>query len=115
MAHLWSGRFDGDPDAELIAWGASFSFDRRLFQDDVTGSIAWSEGLERADWNSLDDIIEHPISWDLDLFNLRGAPYPEAAQGTWVTRGYMAAFGVEPAMGRAFMPSDFEAAGPPDD
>lgn len=73
----------------------------------------FAEGLEQVDWASLDDIIEHPISWDLDLFNLRGAPYPEAAQGTWVTRGYMAAFGVQPAMGRAFLPSDFDTAGPP--
>ena len=48
MAHLWSGRFAGDPDKELFEFGASFSFDRRLFQDDVTGSIAWSEALERA-------------------------------------------------------------------
>ena len=42
MAHLWSGRFDGDPDAELIRWGASFAFDRRLFEDDVAGSLAWA-------------------------------------------------------------------------
>ena len=48
MAHLWSGRFDGDPDAALFAFGASFRFDRRLFEDDVTGSVAWSEALERA-------------------------------------------------------------------
>ena len=48
MAHLWSGRFEGDPDAELFAFGASFRFDRRLFADDVRGSLAWAEGLERA-------------------------------------------------------------------
>ena len=48
MAHLWSGRFDGDPDRDLLEFGASFGFDRRLFEDDVTGSIAWAEGLERA-------------------------------------------------------------------
>lgn len=48
MAHLWSGRFSGDPDAALFEFGASFRFDRRLFDADVTGSIAWSEGLERA-------------------------------------------------------------------
>ncbi len=48
MAHLWSGRFEGDPDAELFAFGASFRFDRRLFPDDVRGSVAWAEGLERA-------------------------------------------------------------------
>jgi argininosuccinate lyase len=48
MAHLWSGRFDADPDKELFEFGASFRFDRRLFADDVTGSIVWAEGLERA-------------------------------------------------------------------
>ena len=37
MAHLWSGRFEGDPDAALFEFGASFRFDRRLFEDDVTG------------------------------------------------------------------------------
>jgi argininosuccinate lyase len=48
MAHLWSGRFEGDPDAALFAFGASFRFDRRLFEDDVRGSLAWAEGLQRA-------------------------------------------------------------------
>ena len=48
MAHLWSGRFAGDPDAALFEFGASFTFDRRLFEDDVRGSLAWAEALERA-------------------------------------------------------------------
>jgi argininosuccinate lyase len=48
MAHLWSGRFAGDPDAALFEFGASFRFDRRLFEDDVAGSRAWAEGLEQA-------------------------------------------------------------------
>ena len=45
---LWSGRFDTAPDAELLAFGASFGFDRRLFEDDVAGSIAWAGALGRA-------------------------------------------------------------------
>lgn len=48
MTHLWSGRFGGDPDRALFEFGASFKFDRRLFEDDVAGSLAWAEGLERA-------------------------------------------------------------------
>src|SRR5512132_3010308 len=48
MAHLWSGRFAGDPDAALFEFGASFRFDRRLFEDDVTGSLAWAEALRKA-------------------------------------------------------------------
>ena len=46
--HLWSGRFDTPPDATTFEWGSSFSFDRRLFEDDVTGSLAWARGLARA-------------------------------------------------------------------
>ena len=48
MAHLWSGRFDEDPDAELLQFGASFRFDRRLFEDDVRGSLAWADALSAA-------------------------------------------------------------------
>ena len=48
MTHLWSGRFDTPPDAATFQFGASFSFDRRLFEDDVTGSIAWARALGRA-------------------------------------------------------------------
>jgi argininosuccinate lyase len=55
VAHLWSGRFEGDPDAALFEFGASFRFDRRLFPDDVRGSQAWAEALERAGVLSADD------------------------------------------------------------
>lgn len=48
MAYLWSGRFAGDPDAALIEFGASFRFDRRLFEDDVRGSLAWADALHQA-------------------------------------------------------------------
>jgi argininosuccinate lyase len=48
MSHLWSGRFEGDPDAALFEFGSSFKFDRRLFEDDVRGSQAWAEALHRA-------------------------------------------------------------------
>jgi argininosuccinate lyase len=45
---LWSGRFDAAPDAAALQWGSSFGFDRRLFEDDVTGSLAWARALARA-------------------------------------------------------------------
>jgi len=48
MAHLWSGRFASDPDADLFAFGSSFRVDRRLFEDDVRGSRAWAAALARA-------------------------------------------------------------------
>ncbi len=43
--HLWSGRFDAAPDPEAFDFGVSFKFDRRLFEDDVTGSLAWGDAL----------------------------------------------------------------------
>ena len=46
--HLWSGRFAGEPDAALLSFGSSFLFDRRLFEDDVAGSLAWAAALARA-------------------------------------------------------------------
>jgi argininosuccinate lyase len=48
MSHLWSGRFEGEPDPDVFAFGASFAFDRRLFEDDVRGSLAWAEALAAA-------------------------------------------------------------------
>jgi argininosuccinate lyase len=48
MTTLWSGRFADAPDAAALEWGSSFSFDRRLFEDDVTGSIAWARALAKA-------------------------------------------------------------------
>jgi argininosuccinate lyase len=48
MTTLWSGRLPAAPDAAAFEWGASFSFDRRLFEDDVTGSAAWARALAEA-------------------------------------------------------------------
>ena len=45
---LWSGRFEGTPDPAAFDFGVSFGFDRALFEDDVTGSIAWAEALGAA-------------------------------------------------------------------
>lgn len=48
MANLWSGRFSNEPDPTAFEFGASFRFDKRLFEDDVRGSLAWVEGLTSA-------------------------------------------------------------------
>jgi argininosuccinate lyase len=45
---LWSGRFATEPDQEVFDYGKSLSVDRRLIEDDITGSQAWAEALERA-------------------------------------------------------------------
>ncbi|MBE3071686.1 MAG: argininosuccinate lyase [Acidobacteria bacterium] len=45
---MWSGRFDAPPDAAAFDFGRSFPFDRRLFEDDVAGSVAWVDALASA-------------------------------------------------------------------
>jgi len=55
MTTLWSGRFDTAPDAAALEFGSSFQFDRRLFEDDVTGSVAWARALAAAGVLSGDD------------------------------------------------------------
>src|SRR6187401_459173 len=79
MAHLWSGRFAGDPDAELFAWGSSFRFDRRLFEDDVRGSRAWAAGLASAGVLSAADAasIERGLKEILD----QGSSDPDFVNG----------------------------------
>ena len=53
--HLWSGRFAEAPDADVFGFQSSFAFDRRLFEDDVTGSLAWVEALAAAGVLSAED------------------------------------------------------------
>lgn len=74
--------------------------------------IVFPRDFEKLDWRSLDDIVEFPIAWDLDAFNLRGDPHPRAASGAWVTPGYVEGFGVSPARGRNFEAADFEVGRP---
>jgi argininosuccinate lyase len=47
MTTLWSGRFDAPPDPAAFEFGKSFRFDRRMFDEDVTGSIAWARALAK--------------------------------------------------------------------
>ena len=68
--------------------------------------------MERLDWSSLSDVIEHPVAWDLDMFYLTGGDHSERAPGAWITRDFMEGLGIQPAIGRAFLPEEFEPGGP---
>ena len=45
---LWGGRFTGEADSGFARFNQSFSFDRRLFEADIRGSIAHSAALVSA-------------------------------------------------------------------
>jgi argininosuccinate lyase len=80
MTTLWSGRFDAAPDQAAFEWGSSFSFDRRLFEDDVTGSLAYARALEKAGVLSRQEAaaIESALSAILE----RGRSDPAFVSGT---------------------------------
>jgi len=48
MTKLWGGRFDGETNALVHRYNASIGFDARLYDEDITGSVAWAEGLAAA-------------------------------------------------------------------
>jgi argininosuccinate lyase len=54
---LWSGRFDTAPDPAAFDFGISFGVDRALFEDDVTGSLAWADALGAAGVLSPGDVL----------------------------------------------------------
>ena len=47
MAQLWGGRFTKETDQRVFEFNASIGFDRRLFEEDIKGSIAHVEMLGR--------------------------------------------------------------------
>src|SRR6478609_2616273 len=79
MTHLWSGRFDTSPDKATLEFGSSFSFDRRLFEDDVTGSIAWARALGNAGIVSADEARR--LEQTLVELRTRGAADPAFVSG----------------------------------
>ncbi len=56
MSTLWSGRFGEAPDPDVFEFGRSFGVDRRLLEDDITGSQAWAEALGAAGALSAEDV-----------------------------------------------------------
>ena len=48
MSKLWGGRFAKETDRLVHEFNASLSFDMRMVDEDISGSIAWAKGLEEA-------------------------------------------------------------------
>ena len=63
------------------------------------------------DWRSLDDVLEHPVAWDLDAFYLLGGENADVFTGAWVTPGFVQGLGIQPAVGRGFDATAFTTGG----
>ncbi|MEZ4516627.1 MAG: lyase family protein [Chloroflexota bacterium] len=55
MSKLWGGRFTGAIDALVFQYQASIGFGGRLYDEDITASIAWAEALAAIDVLTTDE------------------------------------------------------------
>jgi len=74
MSTLWSGRFAGAPDAEVFDFGKSLPVDRRLIEDDLTGSEAWVEALGKAGVLATQDVDAIRAGLDAIRMDVRAKP-----------------------------------------
>jgi argininosuccinate lyase len=55
---LWHGRFSSGPAEELLSFTESLSFDKRLWKDDIAGSLAHVKGLGHAGILPLSEVAQ---------------------------------------------------------
>ena len=65
MKKLWEGRFTKNTNALLEKFNASITFDKRMYAEDIKGSIAHSKMLSKQEIISQDDQlkIEKGLKW----------------------------------------------------
>ena len=57
---LWQGRFAEQSNSDAFALNASISFDQRMAEQDVRGSLAWVDALAQAGVLDLNLTISSP-------------------------------------------------------
>lgn len=77
MSPLWGGRFAGETDPLMALFNASLPFDWRLWNADITGSIAWARAIARA--GLLAEAEREQIVAGLEAIQAEIAPDPAAA------------------------------------
>ncbi|MFZ1841195.1 MAG: lyase family protein, partial [Leptotrichiaceae bacterium] len=58
MKKLWEGRFTKNTNALLEKFNASITFDKRMYAEDIKGSIAHSKMLSKQEIISQDDQLK---------------------------------------------------------
>ena len=58
------------------------------------------------DWKSQNQVFESLAGFSASRFNYTGGETPEQIEGAWVTSAFFATIGVQPALGRAFLPGE---------
>jgi putative ABC transport system permease protein len=58
------------------------------------------------DWKSQNQVFESIAGFSSSRFNYTGGESPEQIAGAWVTADFFSTIGIQPAMGRAFLPGE---------
>ncbi|HEV8483087.1 MAG TPA: ABC transporter permease [Blastocatellia bacterium] len=58
------------------------------------------------DWKSQNHVFESLAAFSTNRFNYTGGETPEQIEGAWVTADFFSTIGVQPAMGRGFLPEE---------
>jgi putative ABC transport system permease protein len=58
------------------------------------------------DWKSRNQVFESLAGFSDSRFNYTGGETPERIEGAWVTADFFTTIGVQPALGRAFLPDE---------
>ena len=58
------------------------------------------------DWKSQNQVFESLAGFSSNRFNYTGGEAPEQVDGAWVTADFFSTLGVQPALGRAFLPDE---------
>jgi argininosuccinate lyase len=58
MSVLWGGRFTSQTDELVFRYNASITFDQRLHNQDIAGSIAWAKALGKAGVLREDEVLQ---------------------------------------------------------
>ncbi len=77
MSPLWGGRFTGKTDPRMDQLNASLPFDWRLWDADITGSVAWARAICRA--GPLAEAERDQIVAGLEAIQAEIAPDPASA------------------------------------
>ena len=58
------------------------------------------------DWKSQNQVFERLAAFSSNRFSYTGGETPQQIEGAWVTADFFATLGVQPALGRAFLPGE---------
>ncbi|HEU0179206.1 MAG TPA: ABC transporter permease [Blastocatellia bacterium] len=87
------------PEPERLVWLRESNPTINLPQFSVTPATF-------SDWRSQNNVFEQMAAFREDGFNLQAGDEPRRTPGARVTADFFAALGVQPAMGRAFLPQE---------